>query len=45
VVEIDYEPGSAPRKTARVQPYFLEPTELREAVAAAVRTAAARYGD
>jgi proteasome accessory factor B len=25
VVEIDYEPGSAPRKTARVQPYFLEP--------------------
>ena len=25
VVEIDYEPGSAPRKAARVHPYFLEP--------------------
>jgi predicted DNA-binding transcriptional regulator YafY len=25
VVEIDYDPGSAPRKTARVHPYFLEP--------------------
>jgi proteasome accessory factor B len=25
VVEIDYDPGSAPRKRTRVQPYFLEP--------------------
>ena len=25
VVEIDYDPGSAPRKSARVHPYFLEP--------------------
>jgi predicted DNA-binding transcriptional regulator YafY len=46
VVEIDYDPGSAPRKTARVHPYFLEPDAALRSVyligfdetAAAMRT-------
>jgi proteasome accessory factor B len=46
VVEIDYDPGTAPRKRTRVQPYFLEPDAALRSVyligfdepAAAMRT-------
>lgn len=46
VVEIDYDPGSAPRKKTRVRPYFLEPDAALRSVyligfdepAAAMRT-------